>query len=48
MAYVRRYERPLGLQPYLGISSSALSRNAGMRYLDKIEVGMSQLQNVQL
>ena len=27
---------------------SALWRNAGMRYLDKIEVGMSQLQNVQL
>ena len=27
---------------------SALWRNAGMRYLDKIEAGMSQLQNVQL
>ena len=27
---------------------SALWLNAGMRYLDKIEVGMSQLQNVQL
>ena len=27
---------------------SALWRNAGMRYLDKIEGGMSQLQNVQL
>ena len=34
----------------LGLSrrGSALWRNAGMRYLDKIEVGMSQLQNVQL
>ena len=27
---------------------SALWRNAGMRYLDKIEAGMSQLQDVQL
>ena len=27
---------------------SALWRNAGMRYVDKIEAGMSQLQNVQL
>lgn len=34
----------------LGLSrrGSALWRNAGMRYLDKIEDGMSQLQNVQL